>query len=245
MRNKLLTAAATVLAFGSGVLGFAAPARAGEIMYFSLSGAGITASGLMAFTLDTIAGDPVGANNITGISGTFSDSNLGITNASITGLVPTIPTTKAPTTSHPAFATSLTRVSVTGNSVLPAGDSNSLTYSNLLYPNGAPDTCYDGITGGFVDVFGMLLTLSNGDELNLWSNGGGTNDSAMYGIALASPTTVSGSPTSYTAVAYVGNGVTMDAPEPGTVWLFGSALLGVLALTKRPAGADRSASLAG
>lgn len=109
MRNKLLTATALVMAFG-----FGARARADEIMTFSLSGAGISASGTITYTLDTIAGDPVGANLITGISGIFSDLNAGVSNVAITGRVAT-----NPTTANAPFATSLSRVAVEG-SLLPA-----------------------------------------------------------------------------------------------------------------------------
>ncbi len=236
MRKKLLAATAAVMALSLG-----APAQADEIMTFSLSGGGISASGAVTFTPDTIAGDPVGANLITGISGIFSDLNAGLSDVAITGLVAT-----NPTTANAPFATSLSRVPVQG-SLLPAHDNNSLTYSNLFYPNGAPDTCFDGITGGFLDVFGALLTLYNGDEVNLWSNGGGANDSAMYGLALAAPSTTVGSPTVYTATDYISNGVTMDAPEPGSLWLLAPALLGALTLTltRRAADSRRVASMRG
>ncbi|HTW68631.1 MAG TPA: PEP-CTERM sorting domain-containing protein [Acetobacteraceae bacterium] len=233
MRNKLLAAGAMVMA-----LGFGARAQAGEMASFTLSGEGISASASIMFTLDTIVGDPVGANNIISISGLFSDSNVGISNATITGLIPT-----DPNPANSPFATSLSRVPVAGT-LLPPDDSNSLTYSNLFYPFGAPDTCFDGITGGYFDVFGALFTLSNGDEVDVWSNGGGPNDSAMYGVAVAEPGTVD-SMTVYTAIDYVSDGVTMDAPEPGSFWLLCTALLGALAFTRRPSGPRREAPAPG
>jgi hypothetical protein len=201
----------------------------------SLSGAGISGVGLITFTPDTIAGDPAGANNIISISGSFSDSNVGISNAAITGLVPTVPNP-----ANAPYATSLSRVPVQG-ALLPSDDGNSLTFSNLFYPNGAPDTCFDGITGGYLDVFGALLTLDNGDEVNVWSNGGSPNDSAQYGVAVAEPTGIVDDATVYTAIDYVGDGVTMDAPEPGSFWLLGTALLGALTLTRRPGDRRRAA----
>jgi hypothetical protein len=223
VRNKLLAAGAIIVA-----LGFGAQARANDTVSFMLYGAGISASGVITYTPDTIPNDPDGANNIIAISGLFSDSNVGISDQAITGLVPT-----APNPENSPFATSLSRIPVAG-SLLPADDSNSLTYSNLFYPGGAPDTCFDGITGGFLDVFGALLTLGNGDLADVWSNGGGPNDSDMYGVAVATVTgTVDDSPV-YTAADYIGGGVTMEVPEPGSAWLLGAALLGALALTRRP-----------
>lgn len=225
MRNKLLAAGAMVMA-----LGFGAQAQADEIVAFSLSGAGVSGSGFISVTPDTISGDPAGANNIISISGSFSDSNVGISGASITGLVPTYPNV-----ANAPYATSLSRVPVQG-SLLPPDDGNSLTYSNLFYPYGAPDTCFDGITGGYLDVFGTLLTLDNGDEVELWSNGGGPNNSDIYGLAVAAPTGTDGNTTLYAAIDYVSDGITMNAPEPSSLWLFGTALLGALTLTRRPAG---------
>jgi len=207
-------------------LGLSVRAQADEIVSFTLSGAGISAAGSIKFTPDTIPGDPVGANNIIAISGLFSDSNVGISDATITGLIAT-----DPNPANAPFATSLSRIPVQG-SLLPGDDNNSLTYSNLLYPGGAPDTCFDGITGGFLDVFGMLLTLNNGDVADVWSNGGGPNDSDIYGAAVAESSVV-GNTTIYTAIDYVGSGVTMNTPEPGSFWLLGTALLGALGLTRR------------
>jgi hypothetical protein len=172
---------------------------------FAISGAGISASGSLSYIPDTIPGDPAGANLITAISGTFSDTNVGVLNAGITGLIAT-----SPTLANAPFATSLSFLPLTGGS--------ALSYSNLFYPLGAPDTCFDGITGGYLDVFGMMLTLSNGVVAEIWSNGGGPNSSDIYGAAVASDG-------AYTAIDYVGGGVSMSVPEPGTLALLGTGLM--------------------
>jgi hypothetical protein len=191
---------------------------------FVLTGAGITASGSLSYAPDTIPGDPVGANNIVAVTGLFSDANVGVSNVAITGLIPTSPTPKPPGADGFIFATSLSYLPVLDPlGVLPAADEVApgegvLSYSNLFYPLGAPDTCDDGITGGYLDVFGMMLTLANGDVAELWSNGGGPNDSDIYGAAVASDG-------AYTAIDYIAGGVTMSVPEPDTMALLAAGLV--------------------
>jgi hypothetical protein len=229
--NKLLAAGAVVAALGLGPQALADP-----VVGFSLSGSGISANGWLSFTPDPIAtvvvpvgdvsGDPIGANNITGVGGFFSDANLGISNVAITGFVATVPDP-----GNAPFATSLSRLSVPGGT-LPELDSNALTYSNLFYPGGAPDTCNDGLLGGYLDVFGMLLTLNNGDDVEVWSDSGGPNNSAIYGIAVAGPVSVDETEVE-TALDYIGGGLTMTVPEPASILLLGTAMLGALGFSQR------------
>lgn len=213
MGNKLLAVGAV-----SAALAFGQQAQAGTLP-FLLSGVGISGSGSVSFTPDTIPGDPPGAYIITSLSGTFSDSNAGVLDQAITGLVPTTPLPHAP-----PFPTSLSYFPASG---LPSIDGSSLSYDNLIYPSnaGAPVVCPDTISGGFLDVFGALFTLANGDTVDLWSNGDGPNSSDIYGASVVN--------SSDTAIDYVSSGVTMTLPEPGSIWLLGAGLFGVLAWGRR------------
>ena len=239
MRNKLLATAAMVV-----VLAFGPQARATEVVQFWLGGGGITADGWITYAPDPnatvvlpvgdVSGDPIGASYITAISGSFSDSNLGISNEAISGLVPTVQNP-----GNAPFATSLSRIAVPGGT-LPPDDEGALTFSNLLYLGGAPDTCDDGLVGGYLDVFGMLFTLNNGDDIEVWSNGGGSNTSSIYGVAVAGNVD-----NVETALDYVDSGVAMHAPEPGSLLLLGTALLGILGLTRRSPDKRRGEPAAG
>ncbi|HET6183009.1 MAG TPA: PEP-CTERM sorting domain-containing protein [Acetobacteraceae bacterium] len=208
MRQKLLAGCAVLAA-----VTLASASQAGaENTHFWLDGAGFSGSGFFKTAPDHIAGDPAGANLIKAISGTISAQGFGLDNEPINGLIKT-----SPNPGNAPFATSLSYFPASG---LPGEDNGALSYSNLLYPGGAPDTCFDGITGGYLDVFGVLFTLSNGDTIDLWSNGGSPNNGPIYGLALVDTTD--------TAVAYIGGGIMMQVPEPGSLTLLGAGLLGAL-----------------
>ena len=128
---------------------------------FGFSGAGVSGSGILTFGADTVANDPIGAYAISGISGSFTDAALNIKNEAITGIVAIAP---GPYQGTP-FPASLTVLTTTGLE-------SSISYDNLFYPGGSPVTCatYPG-AGGFLDIYGVLFTLANGDSVDLWSTG--------------------------------------------------------------------------
>ncbi len=182
-------------------------------------------------TIDLLYGPSTDAKypqafEITGISGTFSDSNngLNIVNASITSLVAITHSTPEPGNllapndfSRFAVATGLDPVS-----------NGFLTYDNLLYPGGSPQTAsdYPG-AGGLFDIYGLMFTLSNGKVVDLWSNGSFVpNDPGPfdYGVAVADANQ---------AYDYLGGVSVTATPEPSAFLLLGGGLAGLFALRRR------------
>lgn len=166
----------------------------------------------LAVGSDTVAGDPAGAQAITGAKGAFNG-------VAITGVRPLSPSgAMFPTESLPGSF----------SFIAPPG----VSYDNLFYANGSPLVCLnlnpDGTTtpaypfsGGFLDIFGVMFTLDNGDLLGLWSNGvtpGGLN----YGFSLL--TQVDGA----YIVGPTGT-ITASVPEPDYLWLLGAGLVGLFA----------------
>jgi hypothetical protein len=226
MKHKLLAAAAVIAALASG------PRAQAGVVTFKFGGAGVGGSGLLTFAPDMVVGDPSGAYTITNISGTFSDSNIGLSNEAITGLVPINPV--SPPHGAP-FPVSLSLFSVSNP---PPGDT-AISYDNLFYPDGSPITCsdYKGF-GGYLDVYGVLFTLKNGDFVDLWSNGEIPGGAPLdYGVIV-----VDGS---YTVVDSQFGGVSMAVPEPGSRWLLVTGLLGALAWRRGSAASRARVALGG
>ena len=58
-----------------------------------------------------------------------------------------------------------------------------VSYDNLFYSGGlAPITCFNVPPGGYFDDYGVMLTLANGDLVDLYSNGG--NGPGVYGVVV-------------------------------------------------------------
>ena len=233
-------------------------AQAASVNFF-FTGGGITGSGTFTVAADSHASssfgmgtkpnstgpgyfglaDPLNALQITGAIGNFSDTVLGISNVAITGVVtndylphfdndPTIPYSFSwwPGTGYPTSGT-------------------VLSYDNLFYPGAAaPETCEGVPSGGYLDDYGVMLTLANNDVVDVYSDGGGGVGSTIYGAAVAN--TMSGMILHYddnciSAEICIG-AMTLSAPEPSTwaMMVLGFAGLGYAGVRK----ARRAATVA-
>jgi PEP-CTERM motif-containing protein len=191
---------------------------------FSFTGAGVSGTVELTYGAATDGKYPQ-AFEVTGISGAFSDSNngLNIVNAPIGPLEPIKHDTPEPT--NLLAPDDFSRFAVAAG--LPAQNHGFLTYDNLFYPTGSPQTASDyPFHGGFLDIYGLLFDIGGGRVVDLWSNGdfSGTGAGPIdYGVGVA---------THDTALDYVGGGVSV-APEPSAFVLLGSGLLGILVWRRR------------
>ena len=164
------------------------------------------------------------AYEVTGITGVFSDTNngLNLVNVSVGPLVSINHATPEPT--NLLAPNDFSRFAVAAG--LAPENNGFLTYDNLFYPFGSPQTASDYPPhGGFLDIYGLLFEIPGGRVVDFWSNGdfsGTGNGPIDYGVAVATPDM---------ALDYVG-GVAV-VPEPNTIALLGAGLLGLLAWRRR------------
>ncbi len=202
MRHKLLYSAAALL-----LASLASQANA-DTFQFTFSGPGVSGNAVLTYGTATDAKYPQ-AFEVTGITGSFTDSNIKIYNAPILGLVNINHATPDPT--NLLAPNDFSRFAVASGT-----EHGSLSFDNLYYPGGSPQTATDYyFSGGFFDIYGLLFDIGDGTVANIWSNGvlPGTafND---YGVGVA---------TSDKSLDYVFSGVTVT-PEPGTFCLLGTGL---------------------
>ncbi len=192
---------------------------------FSFVGLGVSGTIQLTYGAATDAKYPQ-AFEVTGISGTFSDSNngLNIVNAPITSLV--LITRDTPEADNLLAPKDFSRFAVAAG--LSPTNNGFLTYDNLFYPGGSPQTASDyPFHGGILDIYGLMFNISGGQVVDLWSNGdfSGTGTGHIdYGVAVA---------THATALDYVA-GVSVT-PEPSAFALAGGGLVALLTWRRRAA----------
>lgn len=211
-----LSAAVSILGMMSVAVVPSAQASPVEIGF---NGGGVTGHALLTVVTDPVSGDPGGAGAITNARGTFSDANLGISNAQITGVYAIDPVPPVRPDDVPFVPKSYSYIS-SGSPTVNLGIGAS--YDNLFYLAGSPQVCnpveYLG-SGGFLDVFGALFTLDNDDMVNLFSFG----TDFGYGLQVLTGSDSAG----WSAPDF--EFVSAAVPEPTFLWLFGAGVLGLFA----------------
>ena len=219
-KSRWLGTAVTILAAGVAVPGMAQA----QAYNFSFAGPGVGGTLMLTYGAATDSKYP-GGYEVTGISGNFSDTNngLNLNNVMVGSLVPINHATPADPGNYLAPHDFSTFAVASG---LPAGDGGVATFDNLFWPMGAPATCvgFPGV-GGLFDTYGLMFGIGNGQYVNVWSNGVGNNGAVDYGAMVS---------TAAMNQDYVGGGITTTTtPEPGTLWLIGTGLVGVAGMLKR------------
>jgi hypothetical protein len=186
-------------------------AEADTTMPIYFSGPGVSGSLVVTIGTTTDATYP-NALEITGVSGTFTDTNPGadIVNASITGLQAINHATPGDPQNIGVAPNDFSMFPVASG--LPPISNGVITYDNLFWPGGASPTAWDYFgDGSFLDIYGLAFTISGGDLVDLFSNGVGfginPGDTNVFGVVVATPAA---------AVDYVANGVAASTPEPST-----------------------------
>ena len=172
------------------------------------SGPGVSGSLVLTIGTTTDAKYP-NALEVTGISGTFSDTNISpaIVNVPVGPLIPVNNAT--PEVGNDLAPHDFSRFAVASG--LPAVNNGFLTYDNLFWPGGAPPTAsdFDG-AGGFLDIYGLMFSIGGGIVVDLFDNGVSPTtgaDYGGYGVGVAN---------SDMALDYVAGGVSASTPEPST-----------------------------
>jgi hypothetical protein len=200
------------------------PLANASMFTFSFSGSGITSSGTITAVLsaDSLSGvDTSDTYEVTGITGTFTDTNVGISGA-ITGLYLPL-----------SYVTGTTETA--GNPV--AFTTAGLSYDDLFFPTGnSPADCPGyPFSGGDFDVYGVAFNVAGGYVGEFFSNGALPGSGGpVYAAADANSSVELDNPNSNGSLpgpqGVVGTFVT---PEPGTLFL---ACIGLAAVATRQLG---------
>jgi hypothetical protein len=197
--------------YWAGALALVGMALAGQAhaatmpLYFS-DGAGVSGSLVITFDPGTDTKYPTTGFEITSVSGTFTDTKLGIDSAAVSSLVPI---NHAQTLDEPPNLLAphdFSHFAVTDG--LPPQSRGFITYDNLFWPGNAPPTAsaYPG-AGSVLDIYGLMFTVGAGTAVDLYSNGVGfAPPGSEFGAVIANHDTLLDSVSD----------IALSTPEPST-----------------------------
>ena len=208
-----------------------APAAMADELNFSFNGNGITATGVLSIGQQSSNSTNPPGSEITGISGTFSDTNVNVSGA-ITGLYTPVSYVNNPLVS--GFA--ITQGGLSYDDVFyPAGNSPAVCFALI---NGVPTLTYP-FSGGLLDIYGVAFNIAGpgGYVGELWSNGDVGGGPIIYAAGLANATGLVDNPNAGADApappGRYGSFTTSPVPEPGSLLLLGIGLAGMLAVWGR------------
>ena len=195
----------------AGVVALAGLALVGQAhaatMPFAFSdGMGVSGSLVITFGTATDGKYPTTGFEITGVSGTFTDTKIGIENAAVTSLVPINHATPLDVPTSELAPDDFSHFAVANG--LPDESRGFITYDNLFWPGGAPPTASAFPGGGSVlDIYGLMFTVGADTAIDLFSGGVGfTPPGLEFGAVIANHDTLLDS---------VSN-IALSTPEPST-----------------------------
>jgi hypothetical protein len=203
-----------------------------DVVGIQLGGGGISGTIVLSYGPASDSKYPGQGFKITSVSGTFSDTTLGIVDAPITSLVPSSPTPPLDPPPNPNLLAPHDFSHFAVATGLPDESHGFITYDNLFWPDGAPPTAslFDG-AGSVLDIYGLLFGIGGGRVVDLYSNGIGNGPGdAVFGVVVAN---------AENQLDRIMTGVTATAPEPSTwaMMILGFAGLGFVRSRKRRRGA--------